>query len=159
MGESGGRHRSTVWYTTELKLLAKTLELFQQKKPKEHGCVPSAFDFQHGAGLQHKAGSLATAVAATSATTSAAAVSTSASAAAATTATAATAATVSATTSASATLFAGTGFVDSQRTPVVILLVQTTDRLVGGIIIRHFDETETLAPTGVPVLNDLSTLH
>ena len=109
--------------------------------------------------MQHKAGSLATAVAATSATTSAA-VSTSASAAAATTATAATAATtVSATTSASATLFAGTGFVDSQRTPVVILLVQTTDRLVGGIIIRHFDETETLAPTGVPVLNDLSTLH
>ena len=156
MGESGGRHRSTVWYTTQLKLLAKPWNSPNKKKPKEHGCVPSAFDFQHGAGLQHKAGSLATAVAATSATTSAA-VSTTSAAAAATTATAAT--TVSATTSASATLFAGTGFVDSQRTPVVILLVQTTDRLVGGIIIRHFDETETLAPTGVPVLNDLSTLH
>lgn len=91
---------------------------------------------------------LATAVAATTSTVSAS------------TATTTATASASAVTSAAATaLFAGTGFVDGQRASAVILLMQSSDRFVGGIVIPHLHETETFAPTGVPVLDDLSTLH
>lgn len=86
---------------------------------------------------------------------------TTASTVAAATTTAAAAATVATTTATSTTtaLFAGTGFVDGQRSAAVILLVQAADCFVGGVIIRHLDESEAFAPTSVPVLDDLSTLH
>ena len=118
-----------------------------KKKPKEHRRVPSAFEFQR------EARGLATAVAATSTTTSAVAAATTAAAATSTVAT-----TAAASTSTTA-LFAGASFVDGQRTSAVILLVQAADRFVGGVIVPHLDESKTFAPTGVPVLNDLSTLH
>ncbi len=121
-----------------------------KKKPKEHRCVPSAFEFQR------EARGLATAVAATSTTTAS-----TVAAAATTTAAAATVATTAAATATTATtaFFAGAGFVDGQRASAVILLVQAADRFVGGVIVPHLDESETFAPTGVPVLNDLSALH
>jgi hypothetical protein len=71
-----------------------------------------------------------------------------------------TASSVSTTTTTAATsLFARLGFVDGQRTTVVIFLVQATDRFIGGIVIPHFNEAETLAAAGVTILNDLSTPH
>ena len=95
-----------------------------------------------------EARSLATAVATTTSASTVAAAATAAS-------TVATAATPSSTTA----LFAGASFVDGQRTPVVILLVQSTDRFVGGVVIPHLDESEALASSGVTILNNLSTLH
>ena len=79
-------------------------------------------------------------------------------------ATSTTASSVSATTTAAAAatttaLFARLGFVNGQRATAVILLVQATDRFVGGIVIPHLDETETLAAAGITVLDDLSTPH
>lgn len=117
-----------------------------KKKPKEHGRVPSAFEFQR------EARGLATAVAATSTTASTVAAATTAAA-------ASTVATATAASAASTAFFAGAGFVDGQRTSAVILFVQATDRFVGGVIVPHLDESETFAPTGVPVLDDLSTLY
>ena len=121
-----------------------------KKKPKEHGCVPSAFEFHR------EARSLAAAVATTS-TTAASTVAAAASTAAATSTVATTAAATS--TSTTTALFAGASFVDGQRASAVILLVQAADRFVGGVIVPHLDESETFAPTGVPVLDDLSALH
>ena len=124
------------------------LSVLPKKKPKEHGCVPSAFEFYC------EARGLATAVATTTTAT------TSTVAAAATAAATSTVATTSAATaSATTAFFAGASFVNGQRASAVILLVQAADRFVGGVVIPHFDESETLAPTCVPVLDDLSTLH
>ncbi len=113
----------------------------KKKKPKEHGRVPSAFEFQR------EARSLATAAAATAAATVA------------TTTAASTVATTAAASASTTAFFAGASFVDGQRASAVILLVQATDRFVGGVIVPHLDESETFAPTGVPVLDDLSALH
>lgn len=109
-----------------------------EKKPKEHRCVPSAFE------LDHEARSLATTVA--TAATSAVA-------------TAATSATVATTATSSAAFFARASFIDGQWASAVFLLVQATDRFVGGIFVPHLDESKTFAPTSVPVLDDLSALH
>lgn len=149
MAKSGEWHRSAVRCGDKLSTAPESPETSKaamngrtpKKKPKEHGCVPSAFEFQR------EARSLATAVATTASSTVAAA---------------ATAASTVATTAAAASttaLFAGASFVDGQRASAVILLVQATDRFVGGVIVPHLDESETFAPTGVPVLDDLSTLH
>lgn len=114
------------------------------KKPKEHGSVPSAFEFHR------EARSLAAAVATTTATSTVSAAATTA---------ASTVATTASATSTTTAFFAGASFVDRQLTAAVILLVQVADRLVGRVFIGHLDEPETFAPAGVPVLDDLSTLH
>jgi hypothetical protein len=80
-------------------------------------------------------------------------------AAAATTATTTTAAvatpTASAATTTAAAIFAWLGFVHSQRTTIVFLFVQALDGLTSGVVVFHFDESETLATPRVTILNDL----
>ena len=74
----------------------------------------------------------------------------------------ATAATVAATTTAAATpaaVFARLGFVDGQRTPIVLLLMQAGDGLASRVVIRHFHETKALAAAGIAVLDDLRAAH
>src|SRR5688572_8232541 len=86
--------------------------------------------------------------------------------AAATTVAAATAATAAVSTAATAaaatatgTVFAGLGLVDGEGSAVEVLAVQGRDRGLRLGVAAHLDERETLAPTGVPVLNDLGGLH
>jgi hypothetical protein len=68
----------------------------------------------------------------------------------------ATTATTSATTTEAATaLFARAGFVDGQGATVVLLAIEGSDRGLGLVVVAHFDEPETLAAAGVPVVDDL----
>jgi hypothetical protein len=63
------------------------------------------------------------------------------------------------TAAAAAALFAGPGFVDRQRAAIDFFLVQAGDRCLSLAIIRHFDKTEALAATGVPVHDNLGALN
>lgn len=53
------------------------------------------------------------------------------------------------------TLFARPGFVDHQPAAIHFLIVQGANCIVGGLIVRHFDETETFAAASVAISNDL----
>jgi hypothetical protein len=88
-------------------------------------------------------------------TTATSAATTTAESAAATTTTAS--ATVSATTATATagTILARTGFIDGERPAAVVLTVQRCDRRLRFFVSSHFDETETLASTGVAIINDL----
>jgi hypothetical protein len=76
----------------------------------------------------------------------------------ATTSTASATATIS-TTAAATTFFAWTSFVDCQSTTIELFVMQSIDRITSSIFICHFDESKTLASTGVTVLDDLSAAH
>jgi hypothetical protein len=87
------------------------------------------------------------------------AASTTTAAAAATTTSVATAtatATATVTTAAAATtFFTRTGFVDSQTTAVLLLIIERSDGRTGGVVVAHFDEAEAFATAGVAILNHL----
>lgn len=95
--------------------------------------------------------------AATTAAAAATAVATATTAAAAATTAATTA--VATTTAAAATLFAGPGFVDGQRTSVVLLIMQGADCGLGFLIAAHLNKGEALAATGIAILDHLSALN
>jgi hypothetical protein len=90
-----------------------------------------------------------TAVAATAASTAAESTASSTSTAAAPISTAA----------AAAAFFAGAGFVDGQGAATVLLSVEGVDRRLGFGVVRHLDKAESLAATGIPVVNDLGRNH
>jgi hypothetical protein len=79
---------------------------------------------------------------------------------AATTAAAVTAAT---TTAAAATttaaIFARAGFVDGERSAIMLFAVHAGDRRLGFLVVLHFDKAEAFAPAGVAVHDDLGTLY
>jgi hypothetical protein len=102
-----------------------------------------------------------TAIAAISTATAAAAIaaaatSAAASAIAATAAAASTAATTTATESAAvAAVFAGTGFIDGKGAALMLSAVQGGDGRLGLGVAGHLDESESLAPASIAVVDDL----
>src|ERR1700730_16682623 len=52
-------------------------------------------------------------------------------------------------------LFARPGFIDGQRSAVVLFFVQALNRRQGGVVVRHFDESKSLAAPRVPILDHL----
>jgi hypothetical protein len=74
------------------------------------------------------------------------------------TATAATTA-VSATATAATRVLSRTSFVDRQRTAIMFGVVEIVDRVLRVLSILHFDESETLAPAGIAILDHLSAPH
>jgi hypothetical protein len=73
------------------------------------------------------------------------------------TATAAAASSVTATPAASR--LAGLGFIDCQPPPIMLALVEASDRCLSLSIGVHFDETESLRPVCITIDNNLCTLH
>jgi hypothetical protein len=112
-------------------------------------------------GLINRNGSItasaATTTTAVTAASTASAVTTAAAAAGATSAASTTSAAVTTTTTA-ASVFARLGLVDGQASAVVILVVEAVNRGQGLGLGVHLDESESLAPAGVAVLNDLGAL-
>jgi hypothetical protein len=92
---------------------------------------------------------------ATAATVAATATAATAATEAAATAAAATEAATPTATSAAATLFARTRFVDGQRPAIVLLPIERSHRRRRLFVGPHFYESESLAPAGVPVIDDL----
>jgi hypothetical protein len=104
------------------------------------------------------------AVATVSAATAAAEATAAATAAESASAAAATAATESATTAAAATtaataFFTRPGFVDGQGASAVLLAVEGCNGSLRFLVVGHFDESETFAPAGVPIVDDLGGNH
>jgi len=97
----------------------------------------------------------ATAVAAAAAAVPATATSAAAAISTATATATAAATTVPTTATAAAPVFAGTGFIDGQGAAVVLLPIEGCNRGFRLIIVRHFDEPKTLAPTGIPIIDHL----
>jgi hypothetical protein len=76
-------------------------------------------------------------------------------------ATAATTAAAAAVTAAAATatrLF-WPGFVNGHGSAVVLLVVHPLDGFASGVVVAHFNEAESLAATGITVLNDFRAPH
>jgi hypothetical protein len=69
-----------------------------------------------------------------------------------------TAATETTTTTAAAALFAGSGFVDGQRTATEVV---TVERLNGGasFIVIHLDESEAAGTTGLSIGHEMDAMH
>src|SRR6476660_1574984 len=63
------------------------------------------------------------------------------------------------TTAAAAALFARPRFVDRQIPAVVLFFVQTADRFLRCVVVRHLHKPKTLAAAGVAILHDLRALH
>jgi hypothetical protein len=66
---------------------------------------------------------------------------------------AATAAAAAVSTAAAATLFARLGFVNRQRTAIVLLFVKRLDCGASTIVFAHLDESKALATTGFAILD------
>src|SRR5208337_3832026 len=56
-------------------------------------------------------------------------------------------------------VFAWLGFVHGQRAAAVVLAVEPGDGGLRLAVAAHLDETEALAPAGVPVADDLRAAH
>jgi hypothetical protein len=84
-------------------------------------------------------------------TTTAAAAATTSVATAAATATA----TITTTAATATTFFTRTGFVDSQTTAVLLLIIERSDGRTGSVVVAHFDKAKALATAGVAILNHL----
>ena len=69
------------------------------------------------------------------------------------------AATATATATAAATIFARAGFIDRQGTAVELLAIHRFDRSLGFLIVRHFDEAETLRSARITVRHDAHAIH
>jgi hypothetical protein len=118
----------------------------ERKKEEAAACATSSKNVERAGGLVAVATTRATAA-------STAAVATAATA---TTPAATTVATAS--TTATATVFLGLGFVDGEGATVMLLPVEGCNGGLRFFITAHFHESETLAPTGIPVLDHLSAL-
>ena len=56
-------------------------------------------------------------------------------------------------TESAAALFARPGFVDRQRTAILLRFVQSFDSVLGRVVVGHFHESKTLASARVTILN------
>jgi hypothetical protein len=74
-------------------------------------------------------------------------------------ATTAAAAAVTAAAAATAARLFGSCFVDGHGAAVVLLIVHALNGFASGVVIAHFDEAESLAATGISVLNDFRAPH
>src|SRR5262245_32196352 len=70
-----------------------------------------------------------------------------------------TATTAAITPSASSAGSSRTCFIDSEAPTIMILAVQALDRGQGLVIVDHFHEAETPAPTGLTITQDLGAAH
>jgi hypothetical protein len=75
------------------------------------------------------------------------------------TATATAAASSSVTATPAASRLAGLGFIDCQPPPIVLALVEASDRCLSLSIRIHLDETESLRPVCITIDDNLCTLH
>jgi hypothetical protein len=60
---------------------------------------------------------------------------------------------------AATSLFARPGFIDSERTTIVLLLVQALNGRLGGVVVGHLDKAKSFASPGVAVHYHLSALN
>ena len=63
------------------------------------------------------------------------------------------------TTTATAARLLGTSLIDRQSPAVLFAIIQTFNRLTGGVVVAHFDETKPFAAARIAILNDFRTSH